>query len=417
MDRIIEKKKGIRKKHIPYIIGSVFVLTFVLWLLLGDHRSKLKVDGKMILTGVVEEGLFNDYVRVNGQVQPITTIQLSPLEGGMVEQKIVEEGAMVKQGDVIIQLNNPQLLLSILESEASLAEKENFLRNTLVTMEQQKLDLEKNRLELMLDVERKERKFKQFERLFKEKLVSEEEYLQTKEDYDFAVKSKKLVLERMKQDSIYRTIQIENMQESLKSMRQSMILIRQRVDNLKVKSPIDGQLGSLDIVLGQSLNSGANIGQISDLSNYKIEAMIDEHYIDRVRTGLEGNFERQSVKYPVVISKVYPEVRSGQFRIDFQFPGERPDNIRTGQTYYINLELGLPTEAILIPRGNFYQKTGGTWIYVLNSDETKAYKRSIKIGRQNPNYYEVLDGLNPGEKVIISGYDNYGDNSVLIINN
>jgi HlyD family secretion protein len=415
MDRIIEKKKGIRKKHIPYIIGTVFVLTFVLWLSLGDHRSKLKVDGKMLITGVVETGQFNDYVRVNGQVQPITTIQLSPLEGGMVERKVVEEGAMVKQGDVIIRLNNPQLLLSILESEASLAEKENFLRNTVVTMEQQKLDLEKNRLELMLDVERKERKFKQFERLFNEKLLSEEEYLQAKEDYDFAVKSKKLVLERMKQDSIYRTIQIENMQESLKSMKQSMILIRQRIDNLNVKSPIDGQLGSLDVALGQALNSGANIGQINDLSDYKIEAMIDEHYIDRVRTGLEGSFERQSVKYPVVVSKVYPEVRNGQFRIDFQFTGVRPDNIRTGQTYYINLELGLPIQATVIPRGNFYQKTGGTWIYVLNADETKAYKRNIKIGRQNPNYYEVLEGLKPNEKVIISGYDNYGDNSILVL--
>ena len=415
MDRIIEKKKGIRKKHIPYILGVAFVLAFVLWMIFGNHQSKLKIDGRMILTGTVEQGLFNDYVRVNGQVQPITTIQLSPLEGGMVDKKVVEEGTMVKKGDVILQLSNPQLALSILESEASLAEKENFLRNTIVAMEQQKLDLEQNRLQLNLDVERKERKYKQYERLHKEKLISEEEYLQAKEDYEYSLNSRMLVLERQKQDSIYRTIQIENMQESLRSMRKSMILIRQREENLNVKSPIDGQLGNLEVVLGQALNSGANIGQINDLSDYKIEAMIDEHYIDRVRTGLNANFERQSVKYPVTVSKVYPDVRSGQFKTDFQFTGERPDNIRTGQTYYINLELGLPTDALIIPRGNFYHKTGGAWIYVINPEGTKAYKRNIRIGRQNPSYYEVLEGLEVGEKVIISGYENYGDNEILIL--
>ncbi|MDL2238818.1 HlyD family efflux transporter periplasmic adaptor subunit [Bacteroidales bacterium OttesenSCG-928-K03] len=416
MDRIIEKKKGIRKKHIPYILGGALVLAFVAWLIFGDHQSKLKVDGRMILTGTVEKGLFNDYVRVNGQVQPITTIQLSPLEGGMVDQIVVEEGSMVKKGDIILQLSNPQLALSILESEASLAEKENFLRNTIVEMEKQKLDLEQNRLQLNLDVERKERKYKQYEKLYGEKLISLEDYLQAKEDYEFSISSRDLVLARQKQDSIYRTIQIENMEESLESMRRSMILIRQREDNLNVKSPINGQLGNLEVVLGQSLNSGANIGQINDLSDHKIEAMIDEHYIDRVRSGLNGSFERQSVKYPVVVNKVYPDVRGGQFRTDFQFTGERPDNIRTGQTYYINLELGLPTDALIIPRGNFYHKTGGAWIYVINADGTKATKRNIRIGRQNPNYYEVLEGLEAGEKVIISGYDNYGDNDVLILN-
>ncbi|MDR2083511.1 MAG: HlyD family efflux transporter periplasmic adaptor subunit [Bacteroidales bacterium] len=416
MDRVIEKKKGIKRKHIPYILGGVFVIAFVSWLIFGDHQSKLKVDGRMILTGTVEKGLFNDYVRVNGQVQPITTLQLSPLEGGMVDEIVIEEGGMVKKGDVILHLSNPQLALSILESEASLAEKENFLRNTIVEMEKQKLDLEQNRLQLNLDVERKERKNKQYEKLYDEKLISLEDYLQAKEDYEFSMSSRDLVLARQKQDSIYRTIQIENMEESLESMRRSMILIRQREDNLNVKSPINGQLGNLEVVLGQSLHSGANIGQINDLSDYKIEAMIDEHYIDRVRFGLNGSFERQSVKYPVVVSKVYPDVRGGQFRTDFQFTGERPENIRTGQTYYINLELGLPTEALIIPRGNFYHKTGGAWIYVINSEGTKATKRNIRIGRQNPNYYEVLEGLEPGEKVIISGYDNYGDNDVLILN-
>ncbi|HPS25367.1 MAG TPA: HlyD family efflux transporter periplasmic adaptor subunit [Bacteroidales bacterium] len=415
MDRVIEKKKGIQKKHLPYILGGGLLLAFLVWLIFGNHQASLRIDSRSIIVGEAKQDQFNDFVRVNGQVQPITTIQLAPLEGGVVEQKVVEEGATVRRGDVIVRLSNSQLNLQILESEASLAEKENFLRNTLVTMEQEKLTLQQNRLQLNLDVERKERKYRQNERLFQEKMIAKEDYLQAKEDWELAVRSRELVMERQKQDSIYRSIQVENMEESLESMRRSMRLIRERVENLNVKSPIDGQLGSLDVVLGQSVMSGAKIGQINDLSAYKIEANIDEHYIDRVRQDLDATFERQSSVFDLVVSKVYPEVRNGQFKTDFCFSGEKPDNIRTGQTYYINLELGQPTRAVIIPRGAFYQKTGGTWIYVLSTEGDKAQKRSIRIGRQNPQYYEVLEGLEPGEKVIVSSYENYGDNEILIL--
>ena len=416
MDRVIEKKKGLQKKHIPYVAGGALLLAFLIWLIFGNHQASLKIDGRSVIVGNVEQGEFNDYVRVNGQVQPITTIQLSPLEGGVVEEKVVEEGTFVKRGDVIVRLSNSQLTLQILESEASLAEKENFLRNTMVAMEQEKLELQKTRLQLDLDVERKERKFRQNERLYNEKMIAREDYLQSKEDFDLAVKSMELVIARQKQDSIYRSIQIDNLEESLNSMRRSMMLVRERVENLNVKSPIDGQLGALDVVLGQSLMSGARIGQINDLSEYKIEANIDEHYIDRVKQGLDATFERQSSTFALNVSKVYPEVRNGQFKTDFRFTGERPDNIRAGQTYYINLQLGQPTNAVIIPRGAFYQKTGGTWIFVVTKEGDKAFKREIRIGRQNPQYYEVLEGLQPGEKVIVSSYENYGENEVLILN-
>lgn len=415
MDRVIEKKKGIRKKHIPYIAGAVLALLFIVWMIFGNHQATLKVDSRTIITGEVEQGLFNDFVRVNGQVQPITTLQLTPLEGGVVEERVVEEGAMVKKGDVIIRLSNSQLTLQILESEASLAEKENWLRNTRVSMEQEKLSLRKQNLELDLDGVRKERKYRQNERLYKENLIAKEDYLQAKEDYELCLKSIELVKERQKHDSVYRSVQIERMEESLTSMYKSMKLVRQRVDNLNVKSPIDGQLGSLDVVLGQSLSSGSKIGQINDLSEYKIEALIDEHYIDRVRAGLNASFERQGSSFPLTVSKVYPDVKSGQFKTDFRFTGERPDNIRTGQTYYINLELGQPIESVIIPRGAFYQKTGGTWIFVITPEGDRAYKREIRIGRQNPQYYEVIEGLKPGEKVIVSSYENYGNNDILIL--
>ena len=419
MDRVIEKKKGIRavfrKKNIPYFLAGVFVI-FVLWLLLRDKSSTLKVDANTVTIGDVRLGEFDDYVRVSGQVQPITVVQVSLLEGGVVEEKLIEEGSMVKKGDVLVRLSNNTLGLQILQSEADLAEQENFLRNTTVTMEQEKLDLEKQRLEYTIDTERKKRKYEQYKRLDEDGLVAHEEYLQAKEDYELAVKSLELVIARQKQDSIYRSIQIGNLEESLESMRRSIQLVRQRVENLNVKSPIDGQLGSLDVILGQSIPEGTKIGQVNDLSDYKIEARIDEHYIDRVQSGLSATFERQGANFSTVVEKVYPEVTEGQFKADFYFEGERPDNIRIGQTYYLNLQLGQPTQSVYIPRGVFYQSTGGTWIYVLSEDGPRAYRRDIRIGRQNPQYYEVLEGLQPGERVIISNYENYGKSDVLILN-
>ena len=375
------------------------------------------MDANTVTIGDVRLGEFDDYVRVSGQVQPITVVQVSLLEGGVVEEKLIEEGAMVKKGDVLVRLSNNNLSLQILQSEADLAEQENFLRNTTVTMEQEKLDLEKQRVEYTIDTERKRRKYEQYRRLDEEKLVAHEEYLQAKEDYELAVKSLELVLARQKQDSIYRSIQIGNLEESLESMRRSIQLVRERVENLNVKSPIDGQLGSLDVILGQSISEGTKIGQVNDLSDYKIEARIDEHYIDRVQSGLSATFERQGANFNTVVEKVYPEVTEGQFKADFYFQGERPDNIRIGQTYYLNLQLGQPTQSVYIPRGVFYQSTGGTWIYVLSEDGTRAYRRDIRIGRQNPQYYEVLEGLQPGERVIISNYENYGKSDVLILQN
>lgn len=416
MDRIIEKKKGIKRKHIPWIAGGAFLLVVAGWLIFGDHSSSLRVDSRTASISDVVSGQFNDYVRVNGSVLPITTVQLSPLEAGNVDIKVIEEGAMVRRGDVIVKLSNPQLNMQILSSEADLAEKENLLRNTLVSMKQEELRLRQERLNLELDVDRKNRKYKQYESLYKEKLVSKEEFLQAKEDYELSLKQKELVYERQVQDSIFRSVQVENMEINLESMKQNMVLIRQRVDNLNVKSAIDGELGMLDVVLGQYIGSGTKIGQINDLSNYKIEAMIEEHYIDRVREGLEATFERQGSKFGLRVHKVFPEVRNGQFRIWLYLAGERPDNIRSGQTYYINLELGQPTESIIIPRGAFYQTTGGSWIFVVSPDGDKAYRRKIRIGRQNPQYYEVLDGLQSGEKVIVSSYETYGDNEVLILN-
>ena len=417
MDKIIEKKTGWRvaftKKALPWWLGALLAV-FVVYLIARPNNKTLRVDKDAITISSAVKGEFNDYIRISGRVQPMTTIQLSPQEGGIVEKILIEEGSPVKAGDAILVLNNDNLDLDILNSEAELAEKENILRNTQIQMEQQKLDVRQNELEYGIQVDRLKRAYEQQRALYEDKLIAKEDYLKAEEDYMLAQQKYELIRERSKQDSLYRGTQIDRMEESLENMILNMSMIRHRKENLIVRAPIDGELGLLDVVLGQSIASGTKIGQINSVGIYKVEALIDEHYIDRVVAGLEATFERQGETYSTVIRKVYPEVRDGKFKADFKFDGEQPDNIRAGQTYYLNLQLGQPEEAVIIPRGTFYQKTGGKWIYVVNKDGNKAVKREIRIGRQNPQYYEVLEGLEPGEKVITSGYDTYGDSDVLV---
>ena len=418
MDIKLEKKKGWRailsKKSLPYLFGALLLL-LVAWLLLKKNTTTLRVNSATIVVSAVEQGEFNDYATLNGIVQPITTMQLSPLESGVVERIVAEEGTTVKAGDVILEMTNKQLSMQILQSEADLAEKQNILRNTLISMEQERLALRQEMLQLDLDVTRKQRAYEQNRELYESELISREVYLQSKEDYELAVARRSLVGERQKQDSLYRTVQVAQLDENLHSMQLNMQLIRERVGNLKVKAPIDGEVGMLNVVLGQTLSQGSAIGQINDLSAYKVTAMVDEHYIDRVVTGLTASFVRRDNSYDMLLRKVYPEVREGKFKVDLTFTAELPDNIRSGQTYNLNLQLGQSIEAVYIPRGAFFQKTGGRWIYVVDATGEKAYRREIRIGRQNPRFYEVLEGLAPGEKVITSSYDNFGDNEELIL--
>ena len=418
MDIKLEKKTGwraiLQKKNIPYAVAAIFMI-LVVALLLRDNSSTLRVDANILTISPVEQTEFNDYVRLAGTVKPITTVQISPMESGLVERIVAEEGTMVRKGDVIVELSNNSLSMQILNSEADLAEKQNILRNTLISMEQNRLNLRQEQMQLDMEVERKRRAFTNNDVLYKKELLARETWLQSKEDYEYSVKRRSLIMERQKQDSLYRTNQVKQMESDLQSMARNMQLIRQRVDNLLVKAPIDGEVGALDVVLGRNVGSGSSIGQINDMSAFKVATLIDEHYIDRIVVGLPATIERQERKYDMVIRKVYPEVSGGQFRADFTFAGDIPENIRIGQTYHINLQLGEASEAVIIPRGAFYQTTGGSWIYVVDPSGEKAYRRDIRIGRQNPQHYEVLKGLEPGEKVITSAYDNFGSHDVLIL--
>ena len=416
MDRVIEKKKGFQlKKHGPYVAGGCLLLTVLGWLVFGNHASTLRVTQDELTISEVKSAEFNDYVRTNGQVMPIQVVQISPEEGGIVMEKVVEEGSMVHKGDVIVRLSNSNLDLQILNAESELAEKQNLLRNTQVAMQQDRLNNLTEQAQLDMDTHRKQRTFEQNKRLYDAKMINREAYVQSQEDYQLSAQKRSLVSRRLKQDSLYRSVQMDQMEDNLQNMRRNVVLVRQRKGKLEVRSAIDGELGLLDVELGQSIQPGQKIGQLNDLSDYKVQAQIDEHYIDRVRQGLTATFQRGDKQYELQVRKVYPEVREGKFRCDFIFRGERPENIRTGQTYYIDLELGQPEQAVLIPRGTFFQTTGGQWIFVLDKSGSKAYRRNIRIGRQNPQYYEVLEGLEPGERVVTSGYEAFKDNEVLIL--
>lgn len=414
MDRKIKKTNPIYR-YLLYGAAAVALITGLMWLVLGSQTQAVKASKKQQTISKVTRGLFKDYVRLNGQVVPIQVVQVSPEEGGIVREKIIEEGSKVKKGDIILKLSNSNLDLQILNAEAELAEKQNLLRNTQITMQQDLLNNRTERISLDMDVRRKKRNYEQNKRLYHEKLISREEYLQSEEDYELARKKHGLISQRLKQDSIYRSAQMEQMEENLANMRQNVLMVRERREKLNVRSSIDGELGLLDVELGQSIGAGEKIGQINDLSDFKVEALLDEHYIDRVRTGLTATFVRDEKTYRLRIRKVYPEVRDGRFRIDMVFVGAHPDKIRCGQTYNLNLELGKSEQALLIPKGTFFQATGGKWIFVLDKNGEKAYRRPIRIGRQNPQYYEVTEGLEPGEEVITSGYEAFKNNDIVLL--
>lgn len=414
MDRQIEKKSFLRR-YAWYVAAAAALAALLVWIVLGTTASTMTIDATDITISDVTRGKFDDYVRLNGQVLPIQVVQISPEEGGIVREKVVEEGTRVRKGDVILRLSNSNLDLQILNAEAELAEKQNLLRNTQVAMQQDRLNNRTEQATLDTDCDRKRRAYEQNARLYKERLISKEVYLQSREDYKLARRKQSLISQRLKQDSLYRHVQMAQMEDNLDNMRKNVLLVRDRKNKLEVRSAIDGELGLLDVELGQNIAAGQNIGQINDLSDFKVQAQIDEHYIDRVRPGLSASFSRGGKTYLLRVRKVYPEVRNGTFRTDFVFVGERPAQMRSGQTFYVELALGKSQQATLIPRGTFFQTTGGNWIFVLDKSGCKAYRRNISIARQNPQYYEVTDGLEPGERVITSGYEAFKDNEVLVI--
>ncbi len=419
MDRIIEDKRLIKPKHWKIIGVSVVVIAAIIFLATRSHLSTYKTEADKLQIAEVFEGNFEDYIKINGRVEPISTIYLDAVEGGRVEEIFITEGTLVKKGDVILRLSNNNLNLSILNSEAQLAEKANFLREVMLNMEQQKLRTEQSLINLEFEVKQKKRNYERNKKLYSKGHISQEDYLVSEDSYMLANKLFELTKRTKVQDSIYRKIQVAQLNQNLENMKKNLEFVHQRLENLNVKAPFDGQLGLLNAEIGQSITHGQRIGQINVLTSFKIACEIDEHYIDRIRKGLDATLTRDNKEYKLKIKKVYPEVREGRFKVDLVFDGKMPEKIRTGQTYYINLVLGESKQSLQVSRGGFFASTGGQWVYVLNQEGTEALKRSVRIGRQNPRYFEVLEGLNPGEKIIVSGYEMFGDNEriVLTMNN
>jgi len=417
MDRIIEKKRGLNRKTILYIMGGALFLTLLGTIIFGDKSSKYNLDVSKVTIEEVQQDIFQDYITVQGTVEPQTTIYLDAVEGGRVEEILHDEGSELKKGDVILRLSNNTLLLEITNSEAQVFRTVNELRTAKLQMDQQRLSYQQQIIELSKNVTQQQRLFENNKILYSENHISKEDFEQAKESYNSSKKMLELLKENYRNDSIYRTIQISSLETSVNSMETSMKIIRQRLEALNVKAPVDGELATLNPEIGEVITYGTRIGTINILDSYKLRVLIDEHYIARVTKGLQGDCDFAGKAYTGLITKVYPEVSGGQFAVDMVFTGEVPEHIRIGQTSRIRLQLGESKEGILLAKGGFYQTTGGQWVFVVDPSGEYAVKRDIVIGRQNPRYYEVLEGLEPGEKVIVSRYDTFSEHDKLILKN
>lgn len=408
MDIQLEKKKGLKPKHYGYIALGVLLL-FVGWkLLFASSVSTFRTEKERLSIAQVTAGKFDDYITINGTVAPIATIYMDAYEGGRVSEKLIEEGSMVKKGDIILKLENMGLYEQILASESNLALKQNDLRSTKLTFDSRQVEGRRNLATAEYDLQRLKRNYEQNEELFKDELISKEAYLLSKENYELAKKQYEIVKLQTEQDDELRETSLTGLDADLARMHKTLSMVYERLDHLNVRAPADGQLGFLDAEIGQNIAQGERIGQINVLTDFKIEAEIDEHYIDRVKRDLSATLERNEKEYGLRLRKVYPEVRNGRFKVDLVFTDEKPETIRAGQSYNIRLQLGESNEALLLPKGGFFQSTGGQWVFVVNPDGGEALKRNVRLGKQNSRYYEVLEGLQPGEEVITSNYDSFG---------
>ncbi len=417
MDIKIEKKKGLTKKHLAYIAIGMFAI-FVVWkLAFADTQTVFRTDKNKLTIATVTQGKFDDYITINGNVAPISTIYMDAYEGGRVVEKRIEEGAMVKKGDIILRLENRGLYEQILASENNLALKQNDLRSTRITFETRQIQSKKDLVTSEYELTKLKRAYEQNAALYKDELIAKETYLTAKENYELSKKKNEIVKIQTQQDDKLRNTSLKGLDSDLARMKKTLSMVYERIDYLNVRAPADGQLGFLDAEIGQSINRGERIGQINVLTDFKIEATIDEHYIDRVRRDLTAVLVRNDTEYTLRLRKVYPEVRNGKFKVDLVFTDKKPKTIRAGQSYNIKLQLGESKEALLIPRGGFYQSTGGQYVFVVDEAGEIATKRAIRIGKQNSRYYELLEGLTAGEKVITSGYDSFGDAEKIVLKN
>jgi HlyD family secretion protein len=415
VDRIIQKKRWNNKKVLTIAGIAALALLIAASLYFTSGKSKLNVDAERITVSEVKKAAFQEFIPVNGTVLPITTIYLDAIEGGRVEEKLVEDGAMVSKGQPILRLSNTDLELSLANQETAVFEVLTQMQNTKNNAVQNTIQQLNRKADVDNALAEAERVYQLNKHLFDEKVIGGQEFRSSENNYQYQVARKKLNDETLNQDAISNKQQINQMASSYSRMQNALSLMRRKVGDLTVRAPVDGQLTALDAEIGQSKGKGERLGQIDILSGHKVRVDIDEHYINRVMIGQMGEVTLEGKDYPLRVRKVYTQVSNGRFQVDMEFAGETPKSIRRGQTLQIRLALSDETQAVLIPKGGFFQQTGGNWIFKIADDGKRAYKTEIQLGRQNPDYYEVLSGLQPGEKVVTSSYENYTDMQELVL--
>lgn len=415
MDRPIEKKRWTLKRIGKVGIPAAFFMVLLLYFLIGDHSSKLNVEAERITISTVTKAPFQEYIPVTGTIQPLQTFFLDAAEGGRIDSIFVEAGNVVSKGDRILKLANTNSQLDVLYREALLFEQINNARNTRLAIEQNSLTLRGQLADVEYQIIRLQRLHDRDTLLFRKQLISRQEFEQVTDEYEYWQSKQIITVENFKQDSLLRRVQLDQLNASIKRMQSNLDLVKRSLEDLVVRAPISGELTSLNAEIGQSKSPGQRLGQIDVLDGFKVRAEIDEFYISRINSGQKGTFDLGTTSYNLTVEKVYPEVREGRFEVDMLFEGSPPQGIRRGQTLQIRLQLGDLSDALIVARGAFYQKTGGQWAYVVDKSGAFAVKRNIRLGRQNPQTFEVMEGLEPGEQVITSAYDNFGDIDKLVL--
>ncbi len=414
MDRAIEKKTWTTGKILAATGAAAFIIFLVWMFFIRDSRSKLYIQKDQVTIAEVTEGKFQEFIPVDGVLLPRNTVYIDAVQGGVVDEVFVEDGAILKKGDPILKLSNANMELSYMDQETRMYDAINNLANTLINIEQLKYTRQKEITDLRYQIDILKTDFNRKEVFFNDKLISAKEYEDAKRDYDHALKQLELTLKLKKLDSISGVRQSQQITSSMERMQTNLSLLKRNMDNMTIKSPGDGKLSSFNVEIGETKNAGEHLGQIDIPGGFKVRANIDERYISRISTGQEAEFDMGSETYQLVVHKIYTNVTNGSFQVDLIFNGKEPANIKRGQTLQLRIKFSGETNAVTIRRGGFFQETGGNWIYVVSPDETYAQKRDIRIGRQNIYSYEVLEGLHPGEKVIVSSYESFGNKEKLI---
>lgn len=416
MDKKIAKKTWTLKRIATFGGIAIFVVFIAYQFLFADRRSRLKVEKDKITISTVSRGVFQEFIPQTGTVEPSRTVYLDAVEGGTIKRIVAESGAMLKQGDVILELSNLNREISVLDQESNLTQSINRGRETRLQITQNALRQQESLITIDNSLATLIPQYKRQKQLFDKKLISKQEFEKTEADYFANLKRREITYKAYQLDSVDRLRQITQLDQSERKLLQSLENVGKILENLVVKAPIDGQLSRPQLDVGQNVNSGQRLGQVDIVGSYKVRVEIDELYYPRISQGLHATTSYNNKDYELQITYIYPTIQNGRFTVDMAFVGETPSGIRRGQSLRLRIELGQSSEELLLPVGGFYKDTGGNWVYVLEGDGNRAARRNVKLGRKNTENFEVLEGLQPGDRVITSSYENFGNNEVLVLN-